>query len=74
MDNDSPTMLGLTVHGFEPLDVISLRLDPGLDVVVGANGAGRSRLLGALTGDRIGAVDPSSRRWIHIQLTQTANS
>ena len=56
----TPTVLGAVFRGLRPFADFYLPLDPGLTVLYGLNGVGKTRILKALGDSRKGVDSPSS--------------
>jgi energy-coupling factor transporter ATP-binding protein EcfA2 len=61
------TVLGVTLDGPPPLGVVNLRLEPGVDVFYGVNGAGKSTILHA-THRALSAFQGAGRALAHIRV------
>lgn len=61
-------VIGLTIVGSPPLGTVHLKIDPGLRVFYGKNGAGKTRLLGAIKDGFQGETTGESVVWIHLRL------
>jgi hypothetical protein len=60
VDVPTPTVLGAVFRGFPPFADFYLALDPGLIVLYGLNGVGKTRILKALGDTRAGVDSPAS--------------
>jgi len=71
---DGYTVLGVTLEGPPPLGRIHLDLQPGLSVLYGKNGVGKTRLLSALTAALRGYAFEGSHGVIHLHVEDVTDA
>jgi hypothetical protein len=64
-------VFGVTIHGPQPVGAVDLRLEPGVDVLYGLNGVGKSRMLAGLSSALGGRPKPDDQNsyfaWVQIE-------
>ncbi len=61
----------MSVVGGPPIGTVHLTLNPGLVVLYGKNGAGKTRLLRAVESGLRGEVPGDSTVWVHLVLSES---
>lgn len=69
---ESLEILGVSVFDRPPIGTLHLPLQPGLHILYGKNGAGKTRTLEAVRGALANAVELETGAWVHMRVVDEA--